>query len=214
MRWGVFLNGLDVDFNWWPNGLIEQACIVFGNQRRNPTRSALLCVDVQCYLNLFWMGRAIASPWRESHDQISLIGCRHLIPFTLRKKKRYDLNRGHNSKRGFIGQTLIKAAKPQKTLRESIKKVATLRLREVLGMAFCGYRRVLTSGPVCNSQSKYSPVIDARDYSGGRFALWRRYTWMISIGAWLLAIVSWLWIIRVIFSKIEHVCKLVAIQKS
>lgn len=50
------------------------------------------------------------------------------------KKKRYDLNRGHNSRRGFISQVLIKAVKPQKPLCEGITKVATLKSTEVLGM--------------------------------------------------------------------------------
>lgn len=57
------------------------------------------------------------------------------------KKKRYDLNSGHNGRRGFISQILIKAVKHQKPFRESINKVATLKSREVLGMVLAYYRR-------------------------------------------------------------------------
>lgn len=57
------------------------------------------------------------------------------------EKKRYDLNRGHNNRRGFISHILTKAVKHPKTLCQSINKVATLKPREVLGMVPAYYCR-------------------------------------------------------------------------
>lgn len=60
--------------------------------------------------------------------------------YSAKKKERHDLNREHNSRRGFVSQALIKAVKHQKNLCENINKV-TLKPREALGMVLAYYCR-------------------------------------------------------------------------